>query len=57
MSIDSVFVHKMWNDNELSKMVEGGVPFPCYPMPAEESERFLVSLTRMPVLKPGKVYY
>jgi peroxiredoxin (alkyl hydroperoxide reductase subunit C) len=28
MSIDSQFVHKMWNDNELSKMVEGGVPFP-----------------------------
>jgi peroxiredoxin (alkyl hydroperoxide reductase subunit C) len=28
MSIDSVFVHKMWNDHELSKMVEGGVPFP-----------------------------
>ena len=28
MSIDSVFVHKMWNDNELSKMVKGGVPFP-----------------------------
>jgi alkyl hydroperoxide reductase subunit AhpC len=28
MSVDSVFVHKMWNDNELSKMVEGGVPFP-----------------------------
>jgi alkyl hydroperoxide reductase subunit AhpC len=28
MSIDSVFVHKMWNDNEISKMVEGGVPFP-----------------------------
>jgi len=27
-AIDSVFVHKMWNDNELSKMVEGGVPFP-----------------------------
>ncbi len=23
-----MFVHKMWNDNELSKMVEGGVPFP-----------------------------
>jgi alkyl hydroperoxide reductase subunit AhpC len=21
-------VHKMWNDDELSKMVEGGVPFP-----------------------------
>lgn len=28
MSIDSVFVHKMWDDNELSKMVEGGIPFP-----------------------------
>ena len=23
-----MFVHKMWDDNELSKMVEGGVPFP-----------------------------
>lgn len=28
MSVDSVFVHKMWNDNELSRMTEGGVPFP-----------------------------
>lgn len=27
-SVDSIFVHKMWNDQELSKMVEGGVPFP-----------------------------
>jgi peroxiredoxin (alkyl hydroperoxide reductase subunit C) len=27
MSIDSVFVHKMWDDHELSKMVDGGVPF------------------------------
>ena len=23
-----MFVHKMWNDNELSKMVPGGIPFP-----------------------------
>ncbi len=23
-----MFVHKMWNDHEISKMVEGGVPFP-----------------------------
>ena len=23
-----MFVHKMWNEVELSKMVEGGVPFP-----------------------------
>lgn len=27
VSVDSIFVHKMWNDNELSKMVEGGVPW------------------------------
>ena len=28
VSVDSHFVHKMWNDHELAKMVEGGVPFP-----------------------------
>ena len=28
MSVDSMFVHKMWNDEELSKMVAAGVPFP-----------------------------
>lgn len=28
MSIDSMFVHKMWNDDELAKMVDGGVPYP-----------------------------
>jgi peroxiredoxin (alkyl hydroperoxide reductase subunit C) len=28
MSIDSMFVHKMWDQEELSKMVDGGVPFP-----------------------------
>ncbi len=27
MSVDSQFVHKVWNDTELSKMVDGGVPF------------------------------
>jgi alkyl hydroperoxide reductase subunit AhpC len=27
VSVDSHFVHKMWNDHELNKMVEGGVPF------------------------------
>ncbi len=27
MSVDSVFVHKIWNENEISKMVKGGVPF------------------------------
>jgi peroxiredoxin (alkyl hydroperoxide reductase subunit C) len=27
MSIDSMFVHKMWDQDELSKMVDGGVPF------------------------------
>lgn len=28
MSVDSVFVHKMWDENELAKMVKGGIPFP-----------------------------
>jgi len=28
ISVDSPFVHKIWQDQELSKMVEGGVPFP-----------------------------
>ncbi len=28
MSIDSMFVHKMWDEDELKKMVDGGVPFP-----------------------------
>jgi peroxiredoxin (alkyl hydroperoxide reductase subunit C) len=28
MSVDSIFVHKMWNEHEISKMVKGGVPFP-----------------------------
>ena len=27
VSVDSHFVHKMWNDYELVKMVDGGVPF------------------------------
>jgi alkyl hydroperoxide reductase subunit AhpC len=26
--VDSHFVHKIWQEEELSKMVEGGVPFP-----------------------------
>ena len=28
ISTDSRFVHKMWQENELSRMVPGGVPFP-----------------------------
>jgi alkyl hydroperoxide reductase subunit AhpC len=28
MSTDSRFVHKIWQEQELSKMVEGGMPFP-----------------------------
>lgn len=27
VSVDSYYVHKMWNDYELVKMVDGGVPF------------------------------
>ena len=28
MSVDSRFVHKIWQEEELSKMIEGGVPYP-----------------------------
>jgi len=28
ISVNSKFVHKMWDEKELSKMVEGGIPFP-----------------------------
>lgn len=28
MSVDSVFVHKMWNDHELSNMINRNIPFP-----------------------------
>ena len=28
MSVDSRFVHKIWQEEELSKMVGGGVPYP-----------------------------
>lgn len=28
VSTDSVFVHKMWNDHELSKMIGKDIPFP-----------------------------
>jgi len=28
MSTDSRFTHKIWNETELSKMVDGGIPFP-----------------------------
>ena len=27
VSVDSMFVHKMWNDHELVKMVDGGIPW------------------------------
>ncbi len=28
VSTDSRFTHKIWNEEELSKMVEGGIPYP-----------------------------
>jgi peroxiredoxin (alkyl hydroperoxide reductase subunit C) len=27
MSVDSIFTHKMWNDHELVKMVDSGIPW------------------------------
>ena len=35
-SVDSHFTHKMWQEHELSKMVEGGVPFPMLADTGEE---------------------
>ncbi len=34
ISVDSRFVHKIWQEQELSKMVPGGVPFPMLSDPA-----------------------
>ena len=34
ISVDSVFVHKVWHEEELSKMVEGGIPYPMLSDPA-----------------------
>lgn len=28
ISVDSIFSHKVWQEEELTKMVEGGVPYP-----------------------------
>ena len=28
VSVDTQFVHKIWDETELSKMVDGGIPFP-----------------------------
>lgn len=54
MSIDSVFVHKMWNDKELSKMVDGGVfPSICFQMQEAGSEQVVVPIMKMPAWKTG----
>lgn len=34
VSVDSPFVHKVWDENELSKMAKGGIPFPMLSDPA-----------------------
>lgn len=34
ISVDSRFVHKVWQESELSRMVEGGVPYPMLSDPA-----------------------
>jgi alkyl hydroperoxide reductase subunit AhpC len=28
MSVDTIYIHKVWNDTELSKIIPGGIPFP-----------------------------
>ena len=53
MSVDSVFVHKMWVDHELSKMVKSGkIPFPMLSDAGGKWGPFMAFMTRMPVLRP-----
>ena len=33
-SVDSVFSHKVWDETELSKMVDGGIPYPMLSDPS-----------------------
>jgi peroxiredoxin (alkyl hydroperoxide reductase subunit C) len=28
LSVDTIYVHKVWNESELSKIIPGGIPFP-----------------------------
>lgn len=51
MSIDSVFVHKMWNDHELSKMVKGGIPFPMLSDTGERWAQYMACMMIMQGLK------
>ena len=53
MSVDSVFVHKMWDDHELSKMVKGGVPFPMLSDGGGKVGSIFASISKMPVWKPA----
>jgi alkyl hydroperoxide reductase subunit AhpC len=53
MSIDSMFVHKMWDDHELSKMVDGGVPFPMLSDAGGKVGKLFGVLTKVPVWKTG----
>jgi alkyl hydroperoxide reductase subunit AhpC len=39
MSVDSRFSHKIWQEEELSKMVSGGVPFPLLSDPGGQIGR------------------
>jgi len=46
ISVDSHFVHKVWQEHELPKMVKGGVPFPCYLTPEGTSVRFMAYMMK-----------
>ena len=50
MSVDSIYTHKIWNDYEISKMVDGRVPYPCFRMEVVPSGRPLVCMTLKPAL-------
>jgi len=42
-SVDSQFVHKIWDENELSRMTEGSIPF--HPAPQAHVLRCAYALT------------
>ncbi len=48
MSTDSRFVHKMWQEQELSKMVKGGVPFPMLSDAGGQIGQYTASMTKPP---------
>ncbi len=46
ISIDTVFVHKVWQETELSKLIPGDFPFPWPQTLVEKLEPFMVCMMK-----------